>query len=123
MSQLTDAEVRFRRILSQTCTIQRQSASAGSDLDLVLGALTTVATGVRCLITALKASADLQAVGPLEQDVRQLFLLPDQDVARHDVVTAADGVQWVVTGVPQVFAAREGTAHHIEVLVARKAVQ
>jgi len=122
MPQMTDSEVRFRRILTQTCSIARQSPSAGSDLDLVLGTLTTVALNVPCIIMALKASADMQLVGPLEQDVRQLFLLPDQDIARHDVVTDAAGVQWVVTGVPQVFDAR-GVAHHIEVRVEKKAVQ
>ncbi len=123
MPELTDEQVRWRRILAQTCTIQRQSPAAGSDLDLVLGALTTVASGVRCLMVSLKASADLQVVGPLEKDVRQLFLLPDQDLERHDLVTDADGVEWVVSGVPQVFSSRNGVAHHIEVLVERKGVQ
>ena len=119
---MTEAERRFRKLLTQTCTISRQTPGTGTDEDLVLGTLTVVATGVPCALQALSVSADLLAVGPVERDVRQLFVLPTVDLQRRDLVTDADGVEWVVDGVPQTFQAR-GIDHHIEALVSRKAVQ
>ena len=109
-------------LLRQSCTIARAAVSAGDDLDLLLGATAQVASLVPCLFAPIKVSSDMQAVGPLEKDIQQLFLLPDQDLRRHDVVTDADGVEWIVDGVPQVFKLR-GVGHHLEVLVVKKGVQ
>lgn len=113
---------RFSKALTNTCTITRQVAATGEDDDLVLAAPATIATDAPCLFCALKASADMLAVGPVEKDVQQLFLLPDADLKTRDTVTDAAGVEWIVDGVPQVFQAR-GIPHHIEALVSKKAVQ
>lgn len=118
----TDLQQRFAKLLTNTMTISRQSAGTGTDDDLVLGALTVVATGVPCLFEALRASADMLAVGPVERDVQQVYCLPTVDLQRRDVLTDEAGVEWVVDGVPQVFQAR-GVAHHTEALVSRKVVQ
>ena len=118
----TDAARRFLAILTQRCSIARQDAETGTDMDLVLGDAAVVATDVPCFIQAVSASADMRAAGPLERDLRQLFVAPDVEVKRRDMLLDEDGVIWVVNDVPQVFNAR-GVPHHLEVTVERKAVQ
>ena len=115
----SDAEIRLRRTLTQTCDIARQVADVGTDEDLILGAAAVVATDQPCLVQALRVSADMLAAGPMQRDIRQLFMLADADLQQHDLLKDEDGTLWVVTDVPQVF----GVAHHVEVTVERKAVQ
>ena len=120
---MTDVELRFSRMLTNTVTITRQVDATGTDDDMILSSPATVAEDVPCFFAGLKVSADMLAVGPVERDVQQCFFAADTDVQRHDKLTDADGTVWVVDGVPQTFPHRRGVAGHIEVTVSRKAVQ
>ena len=119
---MTSAERRLRATLTRTCSIARQTAAVGTDADMALSNTAVVAVDQPCALHAIKVSADMTAAGSLERDLRKLFMLPDADLQRHDLVRGDDDVLWSVTDVPQVFDERQ-SSHHLEVTVERKAVQ
>lgn len=116
---------RFTATLAHECRIQRQAATMDADLDLQLGTVALVSgEGARaCLFVPLRVGDEMLAVGPLERDVRRLYLPLGTDVQEHDQVTnLGDDSLWVVTGPPMTQDLR-GEAHHLEALVERVAVQ
>ncbi len=116
---------RFTATLVHECKIERQAATVDADLDLQLGTVALVSGEARraCLFVPLRVGDEVLAVGPLERDVRRLYLPVGTDVQNHDQVTnLGDNSLWVVTGPPATQDLR-GAGHHIEALVERVAIQ
>lgn len=115
----TDLQQRFAKLLTDTATIKRAPVSTDTNLDLLLGDLQTVATGVACLWVPVKVTDDMLSVGPVSRNLQTVLFLPAADIQHHDELTDADGATWAVVDPPTLFRQR-GTDHHWEALVERK---
>ena len=94
-------------------------------------ALVGIQRAVKCLLSEMNVTDDMLVVGPLERDLRRLFLPVATDgratdIEEGDQVTIRDGegndIIWVVEEPvdPNSF---RGVANHIEALVVRKVMQ
>ena len=83
--------------LKESVTVQRESA-------LARGALTTVASAVKCMVMPSRELVQLQWGVPIKQtDLRSdsavLLEVPNADITEGDVVVRADGSELKVYGV------------------------
>ena len=83
--------------LKESVTVQRESAFEN-------GALTTVATAVKCLVMPSRELVHLESGVPIKQtDLRSdsavLLEVPNADITEGDVVLRADGSELKVYGV------------------------
>ncbi len=121
---MTDASDRFQEILTQSCRIERSAVTQGSDLDMEHGTFGLVGRQrqVKCVLAPLRVGDEMiAAAGPIERDMQRVFLPVGTDVEAQDQLTI-DDVIFTAIDPPDAQTFR-GDAHHIELLVERKAVQ
>ena len=78
----------FKRRLSHTCTIQRDSGTARSATGRVINAYSDIATAVPCFYTSRKENRVSEGKGNVVVKVQTILFGHDQDVIIDDKITS-----------------------------------